>query len=214
VPTKLDLRKELKHLYAPSAKDVSTVTVPDLAFLMIDGAGDPNVAPAYQQAVEALYTTAYTLKFASKKTAGIDYQVMPLEGLWWLPEMGERYGDVQFDADKSLWRWTMMIAQPGHITDADVTAAIAEARRKKPLPAIDQLRFEHFEEGLAVQILHIGPYDAEKANIDRLHARIAELDHEPCGKHHEIYLSDPRRSAPEKLRTIIRQPMKPLTETA
>jgi hypothetical protein len=200
---KLDLRKQFKELYAPSSKVVTVVEVPELAFLMVDGSGDPNTSSSFQGAVQALYGVAYTLKFASKKR-GVDYPVMPLEGLWSLPE-GEGF---DFEGDKSGWRWTLMIVQPDHISPDDVSAAVKEVGKKRQLQALDGLRLERFEEGAAVQIMHVGPYSAEKANFERLHARIEELGCKPSGRHHEIYLGDPRRSAPEKLRTVLRQPMR------
>ncbi len=182
------------------------VDVPPMNFLMLDGSGDPNTALEYRQAIEELYGVAYTLKFASKKQ-GIDFTVMALEGLWWMDDMGEQYGDFDFAADKSLWKWTMMMVQPEHITQAMVDAAMEELRRKKNLPALDKVRIERFHEGLSAQIMHIGPYSAEKPTIDLIHAYIAEHGCEPAGKHHEIYVGDPRRTAPEKLRTVVRQPM-------
>lgn len=204
---KLDLQKELKHLYQPPSKTVVTVDVPPMNFLLLDGSGDPNTALEYQQAVEALYALAYTLKFASKK-AGIDFTVMALEGLWWMDDMGQYYGELDFTADKSQWRWTMMIMQPDHITQDRVEAAAADLRRKKNPPALDKVRFERFHEGLSAQTMHIGPYSAEKPTIDRIHAYIAAQGCAPSGKHHEIYLGDPRRTQPDKLRTVIRQPMR------
>jgi hypothetical protein len=203
---KLDLRKELKHLYNPPSRQVVEVDVPAMNFLLIDGKGDPNTALEYKEAVEALYSLSYTLKFASRKALGIDYTIMPLEGLWWMEDMGQRYGDIDFTADKSLWLWTMLIMQPDGITPEMVEAARDDLRRKKAPPALDRVRFERFHEGLAAQVMHLGPYSAEKPTIDRIHAYVAEHG-ELTGKHHEIYLGDPRRSQPEKLRTIIRQPM-------
>jgi hypothetical protein len=204
---KLDLRKQLKHLYNPPSKEVVEVDVPAMNFLLIDGKGDPNTALEYKEAVEALYGLSYTLKFASKKSLSIDYTVMPLEGLWWMEDMGERYGDIDFTADKNRWLWTMLIMQPDAITPEMVEAARDELRRKKAPSALDKVRFERFHEGLSAQVMHFGPYSAEKPTIDRIHAYIAELG-ELTGKHHEIYLGDPRRTQPEKLRTIIRQPMR------
>ncbi len=203
---KLDLKKTLKHLYTPSAKEVRVVEVPPMNFIMVDGEGDPNTTAAFQQITEVLYGLAYTLKFASKKM-GIDYPVMALEGLWWMDNMGDKYGDVDFTADKSLWKYTLMIMQPDHITQMLFNEARDELRRKKNPVMLDQVRYERFDEGLCVQIMHIGPYSAEKPTIDRLHAYIADNGYQPGGKHHEIYVGDPRRSAPEKLRTVIRQPM-------
>ena len=203
--TKLDLRKELRHLYEPPAREVVAVEVPAMSFLMVDGRSDPNVSREYQEAVEVLYGLAYALKFASKK-AGIDYPVMPLEGLWWV----EGAGTVGFDmmAHRDAWQWTMMIMQPDHVTADQVEAAVAALGRKKGLPALAKVRFERFEEGLVAQVMHVGPYSAEKPTIDRVHAYIAAQGCVPSGKHHEIYLGDPRRGAPEKLRTVIRQPMR------
>jgi hypothetical protein len=186
---------------------VVEVDVPPMNFLMLDGTGDPNTSEAYRQAIEALYGLSYTLKFASKKQ-GVDFTVMPLEGLWWMDDMGSAYGELDFAADKSRWQWTALIMQPDHITREMFDTAVAELRRKKNPPALDKVRFERFHEGLSAQIMHLGPYSAEKPNIDRLHAYIAEHSFEEAGKHHEIYLGDPRRTAPEKLRTVIRQPMR------
>ena len=203
---KLDLQKTLKSLYQPSAKQVTEVDVPTMNFLMIDGRGDPNTAPEYQAAVGVLYRLAYHLKFTSKK-AGIDFRMMPLEGLWWMDKMGDSYGDIDFTADKSHWQWTMMIMQPDHITREMVKAVIVDVRQRKDTPELDKVYFQTLHEGLSAQVMHIGPYSAEKPTIDRIHTYIAERGCVPSGKHHEIYLSDPRRAKPENLRTVIRQPM-------
>ena len=200
--TKLDLRKQLKYLYQPPSKQVVEVEVPAMNFLMLDGRGDPNTATSYVDAIGALYGLAYTLKFAAKKS-GLDYPVMPLEGLWWM----EKMGDFDFEADKSLWLWTMMIMLPDQVSAAEVEASRQELRRRKDPPALDLIRLERFEEGLAAQVMHIGPYAAERPTIERVHAFIAEHGCQLRGKHHEIYLGDPRRTAPEKLRTVVRQPM-------
>jgi len=200
--TKIDLKRQLRELYA-AAREPTLIDVPELAFIMIDGHGDPNTSPEYSEAIEALYTIAYTAKFAVKRAPeGIDYGVMPLEGLWWTPDMS------QFTtAEKSAWDWTMMIMQPDHVTTEVFEDARAKAAEKKPLEAIGRVRLELFAEGPAAQIMHIGPYAAEGPTIQRLHAFIAEQGYERSGKHHEIYLSDPRRSASEKLKTIVRQPI-------
>jgi hypothetical protein len=203
--TKVDLKKRLSHLYNPSATEVAVVEVPALQFLMIDGAGDPNTAQEYKEAIEALYGVAYTLKFLLKKEQGLDYPVMPLEGLWWTPDMRE------FSAEhKEHWLWTMMIMQPEEVTAAHFEQARAQVQRKKDSPALAKLRLEQFHEGLAAQIMHIGPYAAEAPTIARLHAFIREQGYAFDGtrqKHHEIYLSDPRRAAPEKMKTVLRQPI-------
>jgi len=201
---KLDLKKELKHLYVPSKKEFSIVDVPPMNFIMIDGSGDPNTSSEYQEALGALYGLSYTIKFASKKQLGIDYVVMALEGLWWAEEM------VEFSlSDKSSWQWTMMMMQPDHITAEFVEEARAVLAKKKDPPALSKVRFERFHEGLSAQIMYLGPYANEAPTIARLHTFIEEGDYERRGKHHEIYLGDPRRTAPEKLKTVIRQPMRP-----
>jgi hypothetical protein len=201
----VDLKQRLGSLYRPLPNEVTIIDVPPMLFLMIDGAGDPNTATEYQEALQALYSLSYTLKFLLKKEQGLDYTVMPLEGLWWTPDM------PAFDAQhKEQWLWTMMIAQPAEVTSAHVERARAEAQLKKPSPALARLRLEEFHEGLAVQIMYLGPYASEGPTIARLHAFIHEQGYTFDGrqqKHHEIYLSDPRRTAPEKLRTVIRQPM-------
>jgi hypothetical protein len=200
--SKIDLRKELLHLYKPSAKDLTVVEVPPLNYLMIDGQGNPNTAPEYQTALQALYKLSYTLKFASKKHLGIDYVVMPLEGLWWAEDM-----DDFVAMNKDAWQWTMMMLQPEHITAEMVEEARAAAARKQSLSTLAQVRLERFHEGLSVQIMYVGAYADEGPTIARMHAYIAENGYAPSGKHHEIYLSDPRRTAPEKLKTVIRQPV-------
>jgi hypothetical protein len=199
----IDYKKELRQLYAPSAKQPALVEVPPLHFLMIDGQGDPNRAPAYAAAVEALYALAYTLKFKVKRgPAGVDFAVMPLEGLWW------GAGIDWHDADQRAgWQWTMMIMQPEYVTAELFEQALAETRAKKPGLALDRVRFERYDEGQAAQIMHIGPYAIEGPTIARVHAFIAQQGRSLRGKHHEIYLGDPRKSAPEKLRTVIRQPV-------
>ena len=200
---KIDFKKELKYLYRPSAKKFEVVDVPPMNFLMIDGHGDPNTAQEYQDAVEALYAVAYALKFMSKKEKGMDYVVPPLEGLWWLENMEEFSTE-----DKSAWNWTMMVMQPESVTREMFEAALEQVEKKKNLPALSRLRLESYQEGLAVQILHIGSYDDEAPTIARMHAFIDENGYEPAGKHHEIYLSDPRKVAPEKLKTVLRQPVR------
>jgi len=201
--TKIDYRKEQKHLYNPTHKQPAIVTVPPMQFLMIDGAGDPNHSPTFSAAAETLYGLSYPLKFTSKKALGIDYTVMPLEGLWWVE-------GVTFDIDnpdRSGWRWTLMMRQPDHTTHDRVDAAVTALREKKNPANLDAVRLERYDEGLAAQIMHIGPYSAEKPTFERLHAYIVEQGSQLRGKHHEIYLGDPQKSAPDKLKTILRQPM-------
>lgn len=200
---KVDLKRELKHLYQPSAQEVVQVEVPAFQFLMIDGEGDPDTSRAYVEAVEALFSVSYTAKFMVKKGAqGIDYAVMPLEGLWWSEDMSAFVSN-----DRSKWKWTMMIMQPQFVEEAVIQASIAEVKRKKALPAVDALRLENFSEGLCAQILHIGPFSEEGPTIQRVHDFI-DARSALAGKHHEVYLSDIRRADPTRWKTIIRQPMK------
>jgi len=200
---KLDLKKQLTELYQASAKRVSQVTVPPLRYLMIDGQGDPNTSPEYAEAIEALFSVSYTAKFAVKKgPLGIDYAVMPLEGLWWADDWS-----AFATGDKAKWQWTMMILQPDFEPDSVIEDAIAAVRKRKDLPALSKLRLEEFSEGECAQILHIGPFSAEGPTIARLHEHIL-LHGRLAGKHHEIYLSDVRRADPAKWKTILRQPMR------
>jgi hypothetical protein len=199
---KIDLRKQLKDLYQPSAKQVAEVQVPAFTFLMVDGQGDPNNSAAYAEAVEALFTVSYTAKFMMKKgPAQKDYAVMPLEGLWWSDDLA-----AFTRGDRALWRWTMMIMQPAFVPVALLVKAMAEAARKKPLPGIARLRIEKFAEGRCAQILHVGPFTTEGPVIERLHAHI-ESRTGLRGRHHEIYLTDIRRADPSRWKTVIRQPM-------
>lgn len=200
--SKIDLRRELRHLYAPSAKAISEVQVPAFTFLMVDGQGDPNHSADYAEAVEALFTVAYTAKFMVRKSpGGTDYAVMPLEGLWWADDL-----TAFRNGDRASWRWTMMILQPGFVPRTVLQAAIEQAGKKKPLPALPRLRIETFEEGRCAQILHVGPFSGEGPVIERLHAHI-EAHGRLRGRHHEIYLTDIRRAAPSRWKTVIRQPM-------
>lgn len=198
---KIDLKKELKALYRPSARQVSEVTVPRFNFLMIDGEGDPNTSPAYKDAVEALFSASYAVKFAIKKSESIDYVVMPLEGLWWADDMS-----TFLSGDKTSWKWTLMIMQPSFVPQKFVEATLRDLQGKRELPGLAKLRFEEFSEGRCAQILHIGPFSEEGPTIERVHDYIASRS-ALRGKHHEIYLSDIRRAAPENWKTVIRQPM-------
>ena len=202
-PARLDLRQEYKYLYQAQAKKAALIDVPPLAYLMIDGRGDPNTSQSYQDALNALYSLAYTLKFMIKKTQGIDYPVMALEGLWWADDM------QSFSmGTKDTWYWTMMIMQPPCVTPELMRQAVEQVQRKKEVADLAKIRLESLHEGLSGQIMHIGPYATEGPTIALLHNFIHENGYELRGKHHEIYLGDPRRAEPEKLRTIIRQPVK------
>ena len=173
-----------------------------MTFLMVDGAGDPNKETSFQQAIEALYGMSYTAKFMLKEDPSHpDYVVPPIEGLWWADDM------TAFERGlKDQWQWTLMIMQPKWFTQKVFKQAKEQLQKKKDVPALDKVRLESFSRGRAAQILHRGPYDAERPTVEKLHSFIAEQGGRLSGKHHEIYLSDPRRCAPEKLRTIIRQP--------
>lgn len=199
---KVDFKKELKHLYQPSAQVISVVDVPPMNFLMVDGQGDPNGSEAYAHAVAALFAVSYALKFTARSELQVDYGVMPLEGLWWADDM------TRFNVrDRADWQWTMTIMQPGLIDAEMVSATLAETRRKKKLPALESLRFEPFAEGVSAQLLHVGPFSEEGPSVARLHAYI-EANGALSGKHHEIYLSDVTRADPARWKTVIRQPLK------
>lgn len=201
---KIDFKKDLKHLYQPSVKEVVRVDVPEMNFLMIDGQGDPNTSASYQSAVEVLFSLSYAIKFMVKKgSPAVDYGVLPLEGLWWADDMSSFSVD-----DKSDWKWTMMIMQPEIVTRDMIDRAIDEVKRKKNPPALGEARVASLAEGPCAQILHIGPFTEEGPTIERVHKFIADAGCALAGKHHEIYLSDIRKAAPEKWRTIIRQPMR------
>jgi hypothetical protein len=201
-PAKVDLKREIPTYTArPGRFDV--VTVPPMRFLMVDGHGDPNTSQRYQDALTSLYPVAYKVKFLSK-AEGRDYGVMPLEGLWWSQDM------AAFTAarDKSRWDWTLMTTVPGWITHEHVETARGEVARKGGAALLDEVRLEPFDEGLCVQTLHVGPYDDEGPVLDVLHHEVVpQRGLRMTGKHHEIYLSDARRTAPDRLRTILRQPV-------
>lgn len=208
----LDLKKQYKHLYQPSAKKVEVVQVPILQFVMIDGAiekgSEPGKSPMFAEATQALYGIAYTLKFMLKKrkTDAIDYPVMALEGLWWVED-----GFFAITV-KDNWFYTLMILQPEVITQDIFEEAREQVRKKKGNDEmLPKARLAHFEEGLCVQVMHIGPYATEPVTIERMREFMAENGLKdnvgPNGKHHEIYMSDPRRTAPEKMKTVLRHPV-------
>jgi hypothetical protein len=204
----LDLRKELKAFYSSSAKKVEVVDVPRFQFIMIDGLIEPGLgpgsSPAFQAAMQAMYGAAYPLKFMSKlnKKDPVDFPVMALEGLWWV-EGGEfRFGQ------KDNWAYTLMILVPDFITEAMFQEALGQVRKKKgDQPELARLRLASFQEGLCIQTMHIGPYAAEPATIERMDSFAREQGYRLHGKHHEIYLGNPLRAQPEKLKTILRHPV-------
>jgi hypothetical protein len=199
---KSDYRKELKHLYSPSPKEVVIVDVPEMNFLMVDGQGDPTNSGEYQAAVEALFAVSYTLKFMAKKgTLQLDYAVFPLEGLWWADDLSA-FGLERRDE----WKWTAMIAQPKYLTPDLFSTAVEAVESKTHLSSLGIMRFDTFREGKAAQLMHVGPFAEEGRSIAKIHGFIGSMGGELTGKHHEIYLSDVRRTSADKLRTIIRQP--------
>jgi hypothetical protein len=203
---KIDVTKQLKQLYRPSAGAFSVVSVPPLTYLMVDGHGDPNTAQQYADAVAALYAVAYRAKFLSKAELAKDYVVPPLEGLWWADDMAS----FTTARDKRTWDWTMMIMLPDWVPEALYQQAVQEVRRKRDLPMLGQLRMQRYDEGLCAQVLHIGSYDDEGPVLARLHHEwLPQHGYAENGKHHEIYLSDARRVEPAKLKTVLRQPIRP-----
>lgn len=199
---KVDL-KRLVATYSARHGELELVTVPPLRYLMIDGHGDPNVAAEYEDSLATLYPMAYALKFLSKKELERDYVVPPLEALWWAEDMAA----FTTAREKSQWDWTVLSLVPDWIEEAHLEAARAIVERKGA-PRLDALRVETLDEGLCVQTLHLGPYDAEGPVLARMHDEVIPAHGlVRTGRHHEIYLSDPRRAAPERLRTILRQPV-------
>jgi len=208
----LDLKKQFKNLYQPSAKKIEVVQVPNLQFIMIDGAiekgSEPGKSPTFAEATQALYSLCYTLKFMLKKrkTNAVDYPVMALEGLWWVE-------DGFFDITvKDNWFYTLMIMKPKVITNELFEEARDGVRKKKGASEmLSKLRLANFEEGLCVQVMHIGPYATEPATMDRMKEFMTENGLRdnvgPNGKHHEIYISDPRKAAPDKMKTVLRHPV-------
>ena len=203
---KYDIKKAHSELYSPPSKEFTVVDVPEFRYIAVDGTGNPNTSLAYANAIEALYGVAYALKFASKKTLGLDFVVGPLEGLW-------RADDPTafITRHKDTWEWTMMISQPDWVTEDMVRTSIDNVSKKKDNPALAEIRLLTLVEGTCVQIQHIGSYDDETPTLDRLHNHyLPENGLTFNGDHHEIYLSDARRTAPTQLKTILRQPVKPV----
>ena len=199
---KNDLPKHLQSLYFPRPKEPVLVDVPALQFIMVDGRGDPNSSKEFADAIGALYGVAYTIKFAAKKAGIRDVLVMPLEGLFWTEG-----SDTFRPADKHDWCWTLMLMEAGAVTRKLFDESVRQLRERKNPPALSKVRLERWCEGRAAQVLHVGPYSAEQPTIERLEAFIRASGYKLSGKHHEIYMGDPRRSAPEKLKTVIRRPV-------
>lgn len=195
---KIDLKKELRHLFNPSKDEVQIVDVPGFNFLMIDGAGDPGKSKEFQTDVELLYGISYTIKFDMKKT-GKDYIVMPLEGLWWADDLNSFA-----EGKKENWKWTVMIMQPSFIGKEEINSSMEKFALKKKMDT-SRVRIEKYTEGLSVQLMHMGTYANEGPSIRKLHNYIEEHGYTFNGKHHEIYLSDPKKTKPDKMKTILRQ---------
>ncbi len=205
MPVKTDFKKKFKHLYSPSAVEVTIVEVPEMQFLMVDGHGDPNTSQEFKDTYAILFPVAYKLKFMSKAN-GKDYVVPPPEALWWADDMNDF-----LQGNKNNWKWTSMLMVPDFVTKEMFDEAVQFTKEKKPdlPPSFSKLRFEKYAEGRAAQILYIGPFSDENPTIMKIHEVIKEQGGSFDGhiqKHHEIYISDPRRAKPEKLKTVIRQP--------
>lgn len=200
---KRDYKKIFKELYSQSEKEISILEVPRFNYLMIKGSGNPNTSKEYEDAVQALFSVSYGIKFMIKKSElKINYGVMPLEGLWWTEDMKD------FSIyNKDIWKWCAMIMQPDVVTENYVSKALDEIAKKKQLNSLSKIEYKEHEEGIVAQIMHIGPYADEAPTIERLHSFIDEKGYKLKGLHHEIYLNDPRKCAPEKMKTIIRQPI-------
>ncbi|HME50844.1 MAG TPA: GyrI-like domain-containing protein [Candidatus Lokiarchaeia archaeon] len=204
MPTKKhDFKKEFPALYNPTSKNITIVDVPEMKFFMIDGQGDPNTAQEFKDAIATLFPLSYGVKMPFKKNhPDLDYIVPPLEGLWFMEDM------AAFSmASKDLWLWTLMMRVPDFVPDDEAISVIEKVMATKHPPAIDKVRFERYNEGKCMQIMYVGPFDAEPPAIQKMHEWARENGFEIAGKHHEIYLSDLRRTAPEKLRTVLRQPI-------
>jgi len=207
MPAKIDFKKSMKMFYIPSPKEVVLVDVPEMQFLMIDGMGSPGDSKEYQNALAALYPIAFKTKFLSK-AKGKDYVVPPLEGLWWADNMKDF-----IEGNRNNWKWTMMIMQPDWITQNMINEAISITKKKKPelSELLPKLKLKKYKEGKAAQIMHIGPYSEEGPTVQKVHDFIQKEGGKFDGletKHHEIYLSDPRKANPDTMKTVIRQPFK------
>lgn len=200
---KFDWRKEFKQYYLPTPNVVSIITIPRMNYIMIDGEGDPNTSKRHQDCYQALYSIAYTIKFDLKKAGREEYSVFPPEGLWYSDDPNVF---IETPEDKSAWRWTIMIAQPNFVTREDFIFAKETALEKKGFPLISDVRFESMDEGEVAQMMHIGPFSTEGPSIQKIHDYIAHNQWSLRGRHHEIYLSDPRKGSQDKMKTVIRQP--------
>ncbi len=202
---KADLKKEFPNLYNPP-RDPHILEIPDMRFFMVDGTGYPVDNPLYQEAMQLLYGASFTLKMSVMKPTGKDYVVPPLEGLWWADDMTV-FTDLYMER-KDEWKWTSMIRIPDFVKEEQIKEALVLFKEKKNPSNFNKLRYETYAEGTVVQVLHLGPFSEEGPVIANMHKYAEEMGYLLHNKHHEIYLSDPRRTKPEKLRTVIRQPIK------
>ena len=199
---KIDLKKQHKQLFAPK-REPHLVEVRKFQYLMIDGEGAPE-GTAFQDAIAALYSTAYTTKFALKKAGREDFVVPPLEALWWADDESAFEGNRRDE-----WQWTLMVILPDHVSDEDLRGTLADLEKKGKLTEVHaRMRTEVLEEGQSVQCLHVGPYDSMGGAISAMRAFAESKGLEFASKHHDVYLSDPRRTAPEKLKTVLRRPVR------
>lgn len=203
----IDLRKQMKDLWNPPVGKVVLVTVTALPYLMIEGVGNPNTSKAFQEAIQALYSVAYTMKFGAKSTGVADWKVTPLEALWWDPA-GRNLFDAGYSTVPKEMAWRALLMQPAVVTVEMLEQAKVEVvRKKKNVPALGRLRLETWAEGLCMQTMHIGPYAAERSTVALMHTWMTENGYRVRGRHHELYLSDPNRTAPERMKTILRLPV-------
>jgi hypothetical protein len=199
---RVDYKDEFRSLYRPSGEEPTLVEVPPFEYLMVDGAGDPNTSESFQDAVETLYPLAYEIRSLVKSRQELAMVVMPLEGLWWADDES-----AFTEGRKDDWEFTLLVMQPDPVTESLVAEARERLADARDLPALSEVRFDTYEEGLAAQILHVGSFETEGPTVERLHAFVREEGYGLRGTHHEVYLSDMRRTDPEKLRTVIRQPV-------
>jgi hypothetical protein len=209
----IDLRKQMKDLWNPPVGKVVLVTVPAMPYLVAEGVGNPNTAKAFQESIQALYSAAYTMKFGAKAAGVADWKVMPLEALWWTTS-GKDVSDADFEGKGGGdIAWKALLMQPAVVTAEMLEQAKAEVvRKKKGVPALGQLCLERWAEGLCAQTMYVGSYDGERPTIDMMHSWIAENGYRVRGRHHELYMGDPNRMAPEKLKTILRLPVEKVRE--
>jgi hypothetical protein len=198
---KIDLKKQFKAAYKATTKP-SILKIPPMKALMIDGMGDPKTSPEFRQDIEALYGLSYTMKFTLKKEQGLDWTVMGMECLWWADDP-TAFPEKRYEE----WKYTILVVQPDFVTPKHLRRFAAELEEKKGSPMFRKVRLGTLREGLCAQVLHVGPYQEAPKTIVMLHEFIEAQGKTACGKHHEIYLNDPRRVAPEKLKTIMREPV-------